>query len=361
MNSNEETKPALSIVADANQSDARKDDDNSACTLAKKLVLAIDGGNGSIKWALSQDGKVVAKGSVPHLILPTPHPFAASVDGKTFVYGAVAAKLNLQAAYNPGRTGSHAGKTQALDMVLATAVIEAKLVERDDTVDVAVRYATPLNCQVKAHKALIGTHMVVAPQGAGSVLVNVVDVTSYQECRPLLSKFDGVVDLGSGTSFYGWNDGDGKPVIKSFEQGVNRIIESAVDDCKISERFAAIAASSKGVLSPEGLSAALASGRAVKDGSIQYKGVEFSDVLEPLVQKYWMDIVYRAISQCGANAVPRGKHPIIGIVGGGAALLQAVLPGVKESAGAAAAKFDAQVKFISKPATQLAVAMAEAL
>lgn len=324
---------------------------------ASPVLLAIDSGNGSLKWAVrggGADDKIKA-GSVPNLILPTPHPSAASIDGQTFVYGAMAAKLDLQAAHNPGRTGTHKGKGENLNMVLAAAIIEAGLVGDAEIEKIEVRIATPLNCQLEAHQELIGQHLISAPKGGGSQLVEVVAVTSYQEARPLLSNYDGVVDCGSGTTFYGFNDGHGRPVIKTFDSGVNGIIQSAVDDCTISERYAQSDATSKGVLSPEGLSASLASGRAITDEGIIYKGVQFADILKPLVRAYWKDTVKRAISQVAVNAVPVKDVPVIAVVGGGADLLQSLLS--KQELENTGLGDTAIVKFIKKPAVQLVTAM----
>ena len=330
----------LALVPDSNAQQFTNIDDamNTTTTDTAPIRVVIDFGNGSIKYAVAVNGDKVTKGAVPSLLIETQHPAGSVVNGTRFGYGAIAAKLDLEAAYSPGREASSAGKRQNLDKVLAAVAIESGLVDSDSTepVNVEVWIASPLaSGTMPEHEALIGSHLISTPgkkgESAKSKLIKVVGVRAYQECSPLLAKFDAVVDLGNGTSFYGWNDNNGAARVKAIESGVGAMLERAIDSPTIARRYADSADAGKGVLSAEGLAASLASGRAFSrdDESgklyVSYKGVQFADVLGPLVLEYFTKTVVPAMREAAAKSVSFDSTPKLAVVGGGAALLRQML------------------------------------
>lgn len=308
-----------------------------------RYIVSIDYGNGSTKWAVLdvEIGKIIGSGSFPSLYLPTPAPgpwadHVIGVDGEIFACGAIAARMNLKAAHCPGRGGGSKAKDVNLHYVLAAVLCESGLASNDDDqpVNIGLRMATPVNCQVEAHQSIVGEHYVTPPKSQGQTgkLFNVLHAVSCQECKTLVAgDASAVVDLGNGTTYYGYLSASSPKVmvkLDNYESGVGDILEEAASSPTASDRLRKSVAGSqlKGVLSAEGLGAEIASGRAFKkNGSIEYKGVEFSDILKPLVLDYWERIVKKSIEIAATKAVPVDTSPKLFVVGGGAALLKKVL------------------------------------
>ena len=163
-------------------------------------------------------------------------------------------------------------------------------------------------------------------------------------------KYGGCVDCGNGTTFLGWMGASGQPTINSIDSGVSAVLERVLGDEKIASRMAG-KSTGKGVLSPLGLAAALASGRAIKkDGSVIYRGVQVNDVLVDELLPYWNDVVVPAIFRVAGNIVTLDDKPTIAIVGGGAALLKSLF---QDEIDSTVMPEGCKVKFIKDPAKEL--------
>lgn len=285
------------------------------------LNLAIDRGNGSVKYfAHLTDGRTY-RGKFASLLLPNPtkkiNP--VTVGNQEWLYGANAGKVGLSIAVSPNQNGTQ-GKIDHFAVVLAAVLQElsAQVELGDDVVIETLSIVSPIasdTLKAKYEEEIKGKKFSI---NGAPLKVKVKKIEIYPESAVILQKVQQsvILDVGYGTclgSVRGW----GEVIPLTLEHGAEQMMTAIVTHPKF---IAGLATDSgKAIPSMELVALFLANGHT------QIRGVDLLPLLREIVPQWYEAMPLAMLPKLQRFARENDREETALLIGGGAQLLKLAL------------------------------------